>query len=149
MCQPIRTPLRGLLLCVPAALAIAFAATDEADARHYAPYGSRQAVTGAIPHATAPAPPPAVDPGPGPLKIPNAALRFHPPETGEPKKDGALKVDTDVAELQPEPSPRAAASPGGHLARRAGKSRGAVIGNRDRRIFRCLPELRNRCDHGM
>jgi membrane-bound lytic murein transglycosylase A len=74
MCQPIRTPLRGLLLSVPAALAIAFAAIDEADARYYAPYGSRQAVTGAIPHATATAPPPAVDPGPGPLKIPNAAL---------------------------------------------------------------------------
>jgi membrane-bound lytic murein transglycosylase A len=76
MFQPMRTPLRGLLLSLPAALAIAIAvaATDKADARRYAPYGSRQAVTGAIPHATAAAASPAVDPGPGPLKISNAAM---------------------------------------------------------------------------
>ena len=36
--------------------------------------GRRQAVTGAIPHAAAPAARPATDPGPGPLTIPNAAL---------------------------------------------------------------------------
>src|ERR1700693_1417821 len=74
MCQPIRTLLRGLLLSVPAALAIAFAAADEADARHTAPYGSRQAVTGSISHSGGPAALPAADPGPGPLKTPNAAL---------------------------------------------------------------------------
>src|SRR5271155_920596 len=70
--SPMRTPLRGLLLSLPAALAIAVAATDKGDARRYAPYGSRPAATGAISHA--PAAPAVVDPGPGPLKIPNAAL---------------------------------------------------------------------------
>src|SRR5271169_828252 len=74
MCQPMRMPLRGLSLTLSAALAIAVAATDEADARRYAPYGSGHAVTGSIAHATAPAAHPAVDPGTGPLKIPNAAL---------------------------------------------------------------------------
>ncbi len=74
MRQPIRTPLRGFLLSLPAALAIGFAAPDEAYARRYAPYGSRQAATGAISRATTLAAPRAADPGPGPLKIPNAAL---------------------------------------------------------------------------
>ncbi len=67
------TPLRGLLLFLPAALAFV-ATTDRADARRYSSYAQRHSVTGAIPRATAPEAPPAVDPGPGPLKIPNAAL---------------------------------------------------------------------------
>src|ERR1700759_349983 len=75
--MPIRTPLRGLLLSLPAVLAIGFAAPDT-HARYYSPYGSsygsRHAVTGAISRAPAPAAPRAADPGPGPLKIPNAAL---------------------------------------------------------------------------
>src|SRR5580692_8315446 len=73
-CQPMCQPLRGLLLSLPAALVIAIAATDDGGARRYAPYEPRQAVTGSIPHATAPAARPAADPGPGPLTIPNAAL---------------------------------------------------------------------------
>jgi membrane-bound lytic murein transglycosylase A len=74
MCQPMCQPLRGLLLSLPAALAIAIAATDAGAARRYAPYEPRQAATGSIPHATALAARPVADPGPGPLTIPNAAL---------------------------------------------------------------------------
>jgi len=74
MCRPTSTPLRGFLLFLPAALAIAIVATDDAVARRYMPSVSRHAVTGAIPRAAEPAAPPAVDPGPGPLQIPNAAL---------------------------------------------------------------------------
>jgi membrane-bound lytic murein transglycosylase A len=60
------------LLSLPAALAIIVA--DRADAHRYTSYALRHNVTGSIPHATAPAPSVAVDPGAGPLKIPNAAL---------------------------------------------------------------------------
>ncbi len=67
------TPLRGLLLFLPAALAIV-AVTHGADARRYSSYAQRHSITGSIPRATAPEAPPAVDRGPGPLRIPNAAL---------------------------------------------------------------------------
>jgi membrane-bound lytic murein transglycosylase A len=69
-----RTPLRGLLFSLPAALVIAAAATDGADARRYASPVPRHAVTGAIPREPAPAPAAVADPGSGPLTIPNAAL---------------------------------------------------------------------------
>src|SRR5271167_4768335 len=65
------TPLRGLLLSLPAALAILAAAAGGADARR-APQASRNAVPTAAPQGTAPLV--AAEPGPGPLKIPNAAL---------------------------------------------------------------------------
>jgi membrane-bound lytic murein transglycosylase A len=66
--------LRGLLLFLPAALAVAVLATDGAEARRYTSSALRHSVTGSIPHGPAPAAAVAVDPGPGPLKIPNAAL---------------------------------------------------------------------------
>ena len=72
-------PLRAILLTVPAVLAVTVLALQHADARRYYRYIYRayharyHDVTGAIPRA---AQPPAiiVDTGPGPLKIPNAAL---------------------------------------------------------------------------
>jgi membrane-bound lytic murein transglycosylase A len=72
-------PLKAVLLTVLAVLAVTVLALQHADARRYYRYIYRayharyHDVTGAIPRA---APPPAiiVDTGPGPLKIPNAAL---------------------------------------------------------------------------
>jgi membrane-bound lytic murein transglycosylase A len=65
-----RMPLRGLLLSLPAALAILAAAAGSADARRAPLASSYHAVPAASPQGIAhPA-----DPGPGPLKIPNAAL---------------------------------------------------------------------------
>jgi len=55
------------------AIAIAFAASDEADARKLPAFVSRPAVTGRDPHAPRPRSPEA-DNGPGPMKIPNAAM---------------------------------------------------------------------------
>ena len=69
-----RTPPRGLLFSLLAALVIAAAAMVGADARRYAPPLSRHAVTGSISHGPAPAAAVAADPGSGPLTIPNAAL---------------------------------------------------------------------------
>jgi hypothetical protein len=69
-----RAAPRGLLLSLPAALAIVVAAMDRADARHYTSYALRHNVISSIPHATAPAPSVAVDPDAGPLVIPKAAL---------------------------------------------------------------------------
>src|SRR5258708_1524033 len=69
-----RSAPRGLLLSLPAALAIIVAATDRPDAHRYTSYALRPNLTGSIPHPTPPAPSVAVDPGAGPLKIPNAAL---------------------------------------------------------------------------
>ena len=74
MCRPTSTPLRGFLLFLPAVLAIASVGTDDAVARRYMPSVPGRPVTGAIPHTAAPVAPMAADPGPGPLKIPNAAL---------------------------------------------------------------------------
>jgi membrane-bound lytic murein transglycosylase A len=67
------TPLRGLLLSLPAALAILAAATGGADARR-APQAPRNVVPTAAPQGTVPLGAAAADHGPGPLKIPNAAL---------------------------------------------------------------------------
>jgi hypothetical protein len=59
MCRPTSTPLRGFLLFLPAALAlVTIMAADDADARRYVPSVSRHAVTGSIPRAAEPAPPP-------------------------------------------------------------------------------------------
>src|SRR5882672_5648772 len=67
--QPMCMSLRGLLLFLPAALAVAVLATDGAEARRYTSPALRHSVTGSIPHGPAPAAAVAVDPGPGPLKI--------------------------------------------------------------------------------
>jgi membrane-bound lytic murein transglycosylase A len=74
-------PLRAVLLTVLAVLAVTAIALQHADARRYYGYIYRayharyRDVTGAVPRA-APQPAPAIvgDTGPGPLKIPNAAL---------------------------------------------------------------------------
>jgi membrane-bound lytic murein transglycosylase A len=68
------TPLRGPWLFLPAALAI-LAATNAVDARRYnSSYVQHHSVTGAIPSTAQPAALPAIDRGPGPLTIANAAL---------------------------------------------------------------------------
>jgi hypothetical protein len=45
-----------------------------AEARRHPSYALRHSVTGTIPNAAFPETPAAIDPGPGPLRIPNAAL---------------------------------------------------------------------------
>jgi membrane-bound lytic murein transglycosylase A len=68
-------PLRAVLLTVPAVLAFLVLALHGADARRYYGYVHHlrhREVTGTIPRAAQQAP--AIDTGPGPLKIPNAAL---------------------------------------------------------------------------
>ena len=67
------TPIRALQLFVPATLAIAIA-TNGAEARRYSSYALLHSVTGSFLHATVPGTPAPIDPGPGPLRIPNAAL---------------------------------------------------------------------------
>jgi membrane-bound lytic murein transglycosylase A len=72
-------PFKAVLLTVPAVLAVTALALQSADARRYYGYIYRayharyHDVTGTIPRA-APQPGFIVDSGPGPLKIPNAAL---------------------------------------------------------------------------
>ncbi len=72
-------PLKAIVLTVPAVLAVTVLALQHADARRYYGYIYRayharyHDVTGAIPRA-AQQPAIIVDTGPGPLKIPNAAL---------------------------------------------------------------------------
>src|SRR3974390_1582548 len=67
-------PRRGLRFSLLAALVVLAAAPHGADARRYLSYAPHHDVPGAIPHGNTPAPAAAVDAGPGPLKIPNAAL---------------------------------------------------------------------------
>jgi membrane-bound lytic murein transglycosylase A len=73
-------PLRAVLLSVPAILAVTALALQHADARRYYGYiyrayhGRYHDVTGTIPRAAPQPAPIVVDTGPGPLKIPNAAL---------------------------------------------------------------------------
>ena len=70
-----RTAPRSLLLSLPAALAIAVGTTDGVEARRLTtPPTSRHVLPVEAPGGSAPAISGAIDPSPGPLKIPNAAL---------------------------------------------------------------------------